>query len=131
MSGENGEELRELCLTELLVPRGQPKLLARRAVGGRLIAYMHYREYAGDVWAVNDLFVDSKRRGEGLASSMVEEVLTMAQGSQAVVYLFVASNGQPNTLDNKQLRAFYERHGFEQHWWEEPVMVHWGKGTTK
>lgn len=63
-----------------------------------------------DVWLVTGVTVQSRFRGQGWASKLLDEVLADADREGVTLLLNVDPDG--TGLDEAQLRAFYSRRGF-------------------
>lgn len=114
-------------LSEVVVPTNEKvEYIYRRTSEGMLVGYLKYHSYDEELLLV-DIFVVPQMRGYGIATSMLEELLTTAFDQDLDVMLRVASSGMPNTLDDQDLREWYARHGFKKHarWRQHGVMVTW------
>src|SRR4051812_42326561 len=103
--------MQQLVLPELMMPSSMDLGVLVREIDGQTAGYLNYRRYL-DAWTVNDVFVVPGHRGRGLASSLLEELLSRAE--QPVV-LRVAGSASPGTLSDEELDAWYRRHGFTEH----------------
>ncbi len=73
------------------------------------LAVVDLCDYYGKGLIITRVNVPAPHRGKGIASELLKEVTVAADQDRVNLYLEIAAS---DGLDNDQLRAWYERHGF-------------------
>lgn len=68
-----------------------------------------------DTYLLTGIEVGREHRGKGVASRLLEQVLTDADEAGVQMALVVEPDGSIDSLDHDALEAFYRRHGFREY----------------
>ena len=63
-----------------------------------------------DGFAIDELYVPKEWRGRGVATHLLNWVISKADFNQVPLYLIVASSEK--SIDGQRLKTFYRKHGF-------------------
>lgn len=122
---EQTEEMRARVWGWIMSPTAQTRCIVAETQAGELVGFTHFRSYERPLPAtvgayIDDMFVDSMARGQGVVDLMIKAVGAFAESQGWDVVRWMTREG------NYRARAVYDRHAEKTDW----ITYQWKAGQN-